>query len=89
MTAARKPLVYVAGPITGDPWGCVRRAPCRPTVIRSELLDAGAPRNVVDEVVYLYGLVEGERDEYRGLLNELVQVVSPALKAKIVEVIGC
>ena len=26
MTAARKPLVYVAGPITGDPWGCVRRA---------------------------------------------------------------
>jgi len=21
----RKPLVYVAGPITGDPWGCVRR----------------------------------------------------------------
>ena len=50
---------------------------------------AGTPRNVVDEVVYLYGLVEGERDEYRGLLNELVQVVSPALKAKIVEVIGC
>ncbi len=58
-------------------------------MIRSELLDAGTPRNVVDEVVYLYGLVEGERDEYRGLLNELVQVVSPALKAKIVEVIGC
>ena len=26
MTAACKPLVYVAGPITGDPWGCVRRA---------------------------------------------------------------
>lgn len=24
--ADRKPLVYVAGPITGDPWGCVRRA---------------------------------------------------------------
>ncbi len=22
----RKPLVYVAGPITGDPFGCVRRA---------------------------------------------------------------
>jgi len=21
-----KPLVYVAGPITGDPWGCVRQA---------------------------------------------------------------
>ena len=21
-----KPLVYVAGPITGDPWGCVRKA---------------------------------------------------------------
>ena len=21
----RKPLVYVAGPITGDPWGCVRQ----------------------------------------------------------------
>jgi hypothetical protein len=21
-----KPLVYVAGPITGDPWGCVRSA---------------------------------------------------------------
>lgn len=21
-----RPLVYVAGPITGDPWGCVRRA---------------------------------------------------------------
>ena len=21
-----RPLVYVAGPITGDPWGCVRKA---------------------------------------------------------------
>lgn len=21
-----RPLVYVAGPVTGDPWGCVRRA---------------------------------------------------------------
>ena len=21
-----RPLVYVAGPITGDPWGCVRRS---------------------------------------------------------------
>ncbi len=24
--AAARPLVYVAGPITGDPWGCVRKA---------------------------------------------------------------
>ena len=24
--ADRKPLIYIAGPITGDPWGCVRRA---------------------------------------------------------------
>lgn len=59
-----------------------------PVDMETELLDAGTPRNVVDEVVYLYGLVEGERDELRGLLNELVQVVSPALKAKIIEVIG-
>lgn len=22
----RKPLVYVAGPVTGDPWGCVKKA---------------------------------------------------------------
>lgn len=59
-----------------------------PVDMETELLDAGTPRHVVDEVVYLYGLVEGERDELRGLLNELVQVVSPALKAKIIEVIG-
>jgi len=26
LNPGRKPLVYVAGPITGDPWGCVRRA---------------------------------------------------------------
>lgn len=25
-SAVTRPLVYVAGPITGDPWGCVRRA---------------------------------------------------------------
>lgn len=24
--AAARPLVYVAGPITADPWGCVRKA---------------------------------------------------------------
>lgn len=24
--AVRQPLVYVAGPISGDPWGCVRKA---------------------------------------------------------------
>ena len=60
-----------------------------PADLETELLDAGTPRDVVDEVVFLYGLVERERDEYRGLLNELVQVVSPALKQKIVEVIGC
>lgn len=59
-----------------------------PVDMETELLDAGTPRNVVDEVVYLYALVERERDELRGLLNELVQVVSPALKAKIIEVIG-
>lgn len=26
MSADRKPLVYVAGPITGDPFGCVRQS---------------------------------------------------------------
>lgn len=65
-----------------------RASVVNPVNMETELLDAGTPRNVVDEVVYLYGLVEGERDEMRGLLNELVQVVSPALKAKIIEVIG-
>lgn len=65
-----------------------RASVVNPVDMETELLDAGTPRDVVDEVVYLYGLVEGERDELRGLLNELVQVVSPALKAKIVEVIG-
>lgn len=65
-----------------------RASVVNPADIETELLDAGTPRNVVDEVVFLYGLVEGERDEYRGLLNELVRVVSPALKQKIVEVIG-
>lgn len=65
-----------------------RASVVNPVDMEAELLDAGTPRNVVDEVVYLYGLVEGERDELRGLLNELVQVVSPALKAKILEVIG-
>jgi len=26
VTADRKPLIYVAGPITGDPFGCVRQS---------------------------------------------------------------
>ena len=26
MTPARKPLIYVAGPITGNPFGCVRQS---------------------------------------------------------------
>lgn len=33
MTA--KPLVYVAGPITGNPWGCVRQATTAFGLIRS------------------------------------------------------
>lgn len=32
-----RPLVYVAGPITGDPWGCVRRA----LVAQDELVTLG------------------------------------------------
>ncbi len=33
-----KPLVYVAGPITGNPWGCVRDAGCVPFIPQLSVL---------------------------------------------------
>ena len=35
MSATAKPLVYVAGPISGDPFGCVRESNAAFTTLRS------------------------------------------------------
>lgn len=39
-----RPLVYIAGPITGDPWGCVRKATDWSRILESEGLDAYLPQ---------------------------------------------
>lgn len=49
---ASKPLVYMAGPITGDPWGCVRRATAAAAELRRWGLLAYLPQlSVFHEMV--------------------------------------
>lgn len=47
-----KPLVYVAGPISGDPWGCVRQALAAEKVLEAAGCIAYLPQmSVLAEIV--------------------------------------
>jgi len=55
-----RPLVYVAGPITGDPWGCVRKATDAARVVDAYCqFDAYLPQLSV-----LHEIVDRRRYEY-------------------------
>lgn len=59
-----RPLVYVAGPITGDPWGCVRRATDVARQLSAEGIDAYLPqlsvlREMVDPQPYEHWINHG------------------------------
>lgn len=47
-----RPLVYIAGPITGDPWGCVRRAVRWSSICQNNGCDAYLPQlSVLQEMI--------------------------------------
>lgn len=47
-----RPLVYMAGPITGDPWGCVRKALSVETYLNEHGFDCYLPQlSVLAEIV--------------------------------------
>ena len=47
-----RPLVYIAGPITGDPWGCVRKALSVETFLYGFGVDCFLPQlSVLAEIV--------------------------------------
>lgn len=57
--AAARPLVYVAGPITADPWGCVRKA----TDAARVLHDLGA-HAYLPQLSVLHEMVEPQPYDY-------------------------
>ena len=55
-----RPLVYIAGPITGDPWGCVRKATKAARALATDYrFDAYLPQLSV-----LWGIVDPQPYEY-------------------------
>lgn len=57
--AEQKPLVYVAGPITGDPWGCVRKA-----VAAARVLDELGAHAYLPQLSVLHEMVDPQPYEH-------------------------
>lgn len=64
MSAPRTPMVYVGGPMTSDPWGCVRRATQVADVLKDLGCHAYLPQlsvlhEIVDPQPYEHWIVHG------------------------------
>lgn len=62
-----RPLIYVAGPITGDPWGCVTKAVAVTERLEAEGFDTYLPQLSVTAEMVAPGAVPYEEWVARGL----------------------